>query len=510
MDNKQLLANCVSLLYLRSKLTHKGSGTISIISEILELIKLPELATGSIDQERETISKLIKTTRQMLTDEASIEPQSLIQQITLDCGHDTVLSDSIRVLIESELTEEEISLACVSFERGLTKYIRNTKAADLLYEQARRLKFDRDNIESVPEFLMQVSSSIEPYMSKGESDDPAVLADFDLTESDKVDAVFEEAKKNDDGIGSFTFGFKGINKFFHGKLHPGKTMLIGALQHQHKTGFSLALFRQAAMYNKPYLKPGEEGKKPLLLRISAEDEITDNLRKIFTDTYFNVEKKIPNLNDFSSEYMRAYIYEKWSENGWHVRFMRINPSLWTYRDIERKIIELESQGYAVKLCMLDYLMMIPTTGCEKGATGEDKRDLVRRVRNFMSARGIVFITPWQLSPDATKMVRVGYDNIVKEFVNKSLYSGSTQINQEVDVEILIHIESVNGVKYLTCARGKYRQSGPPVPDKDLYTALPFHPEGGLQDDLNGPTLCVSTPGATFDENGEEVAPMWSF
>lgn len=509
MNNKHLLASCITLLFLKSKLPHKSTSTSSLVLQVLELIKLPELTGGGLDQERDAISCLIKTIKQ-LVNESEIDKLTLLQQITIDCGNDSQLLESMKVMIEAELTEEEIAGSAVSLEKKLNKYLRDTNAIELFYEKAKKLKFSRDDVDDIPKYLMQSVSEIEPFLNKGDSEDPAVIADFDLSDSKAVETVFDQAKKAEEGIGSFVFGFKHINKFFRGALGAGKTLLVGALQHQHKTGFTLALFRHAAIYNTPFLREEDEGKKPLLLRISAEDEITDNLTKIFTDTYFNAEKKVPVISDMTSEYMRAYIHEKWSANGWHVRFMRINPSAWTYRDIERKIIELESLGYCVKLCMLDYLMMIPTTGCEKGATGEDKRDLVRRVRNFMSARGITFITPWQLSPDATKMVREGRDNLVKEFVNKSMYSGSTQINQEVDAEILIHIESINGVKYLTCARGKYRQGGAVVADKDLFCALPFHPEAGLQDDLHGPTLGVSTPGAIVNENGEEEKPMWEF
>lgn len=510
MNNKHILATCVTLLYLRSCLTQKSDSGSSLVTQVLEFVKLPELTTGTLDQERDTLSALTKTIKAMLHDESTIDPISLVQRITLDCGHDEILLSSMRGIIEAKLEDDDLRRAVINYEKELTKFIRRSESTDILYEAARALKFDAENIEDPMSYLIELMGKLEPYTSKTGYEDPAVINEFDLSDAEAVDQVFEEAKKNEDGVGSFVFGFKHVNKFFNGSLPPGKFVLVGALQHQHKTGFTLALFRHAAMYNTPHLREDEQDRKPLLVRVSSEDEAADNLRKLFTDTYFNVEKKVPNFNDCSSEYMRAYINEKLSATGWHIKFMRINPSLWTYRDIERKVIEFESQGYAVKMFMLDYLMMIPTTGCEVGPAGNDKRDLVRRIRNFMSSRGIVFITPWQLSPAATQMLRDGRDNLVKEFRDKSMYSGSTQINQEVDLEILIHIETINGVKYLTIARGKYRQGGIVVPDKDLYCALPFHPEAGLQDDLYGPTLGVSVPGAVINADGEEESPMWDF
>jgi len=62
--------------------------------------------------------------------------------------------------------------------------------------------------------------------------------------------------------------------------------------------------------------------------------------------------------------------------------MRVDPSQWTYSSVINKIIELEAQGYCIHILMLDYITLLPTTGCSTGPIGFDKKDLVRRIRNF--------------------------------------------------------------------------------------------------------------------------------
>ena len=54
-----------------------------------------------------------------------------------------------------------------------------------------------------------------------------------------------------------------------GGFRRGQFSMIAALQHKYKTGFTLSILSQIAMYTKPYMK--DSFKKPLLLRISFED-----------------------------------------------------------------------------------------------------------------------------------------------------------------------------------------------------------------------------------------------
>lgn len=117
------------------------------------------------------------------------------------------------------------------------------------------------------------------------------------------------------------------------------------------------------------------------------------------------------------------------------------------------------------------------------------------------------MTPHQLSTDAVRSFRQGTDDFVKQLPNKNLYADSSQIAQEIDLELFCHIEIINGASWLTLQRGKYR-SPKVVDEKDKYIALPFHPEGGLQDDLIGPELGRKAPGATISSGGVEETPFW--
>lgn len=117
------------------------------------------------------------------------------------------------------------------------------------------------------------------------------------------------------------------------------------------------------------------------------------------------------------------------------------------------------------------------------------------------------MTPHQLSTGAKQLVREGHtSDFVKEIANKGYYAGSGQIDQEVDLEIYIHIVKFNGYSWLTVQRGKHRIPGI-TKAEDLFCVMKFEDVGTIPDDINGPDRSTRKVGGgpigTKDEN-----PFW--
>jgi len=130
-------------------------------------------------------------------------------------------------------------------------------------------------------------------------------------------------------------------------------------------------------------------------------------------------------------------------------------------------------------------------------------------------RKITFITPHQLSTDAKQLIRDGKEagNFVKDIAGKGYYAGSKQIDQEVDIEIYIHIVHFNGRSYLTVQRGKHRGLVGQTPFEDLYCVLPFMngTEGyncGVLDDVDGPDTSARKVGAVLGADGTAEDTWW--
>lgn len=104
------------------------------------------------------------------------------------------------------------------------------------------------------------------------------------------------------------------------------------------------------------------------------------------------------------------------------------------------------------------------------------------------------------------MIRDGKTDFVKELPGKGYYDGCRTIDNEVDLEIFSHIEKSNGKAYLTLQRGKHRINGV-TPAEYLYCVLPFQPDGGILDDINGPDTTRSKVGGGPIGTREEK-PFW--
>ena len=208
--------------------------------------------------------------------------------------------------------------------------------------------------------------------------------------------------------------------------------------------------------------------------------------------------------------MSDYVKDKLQINGYHIKMMRVNPSDWTYKDIQNTVLELEANGYEVHVLALDYLTMIPTTGCETGPMGHDVRDMYKRMRNFCSARDITLITPHQLSTEAKMLMRDGHTDFVKKMPGGGFYTSCKSVDNEVDLETFIHIEKLNGRSYLTIQRGKHRGVND-TPEKDKYIVLPFPEEGRpiLDDVSSEEEITLSKVGGGRINTPEEV-PFFAF
>lgn len=99
---------------------------------------------------------------------------------------------------------------------------------------------------------------------------------------------------------------------------------------------------------------------------------------------------------------------------------------------------------------------------------------------------ITTITPHQLSVDAKQLIRNGEPDstFVKSLSGKGYYSGSRQLDQEIDLELYVHKAKINGTTHLTVGRGKHR-GAPIIDETNLYFALPFPRALPIPEDIHG-------------------------
>ena len=507
MDNRLLLSKSVILLYRESLLPGKVENSNEIVRTVLEGIKLADVSID-VNQERDILVALKQTTIEMCDNPIDhiYEKDELLQRLKMNSGDDDKLYESFMQGIDPDLAEGSLKRTVINIRKSIHNHFREQKVEEILSKASMEFKYRREKIKNVNQFVAEICGQLEPFQVDAITKDPAVVSDIDIGDEISTSSVFREIKDVDNGSGIMQTGFQGFNRLTQGGFRRGELVMISALQHNNKTGFTLNLFKQIALYNKPYMI--DPTKKPMLLRISFEDDISTNLKWLYQSLKENETGQKVIITNVPEAEMSAYVKEKLQVNGFHVKLMRVDPTQWSYRHICNKVLELEAEGYEIQLLMLDYLAMVPTTGCSIGPMGSDLRDMFRRMRNFCNPKKITLITPHQLSTEAKMLIRDGRQDFVKEVPNRGYHDKCKTLDNELDLELYIHIEKVNGRSYLTIQRGKHRGVGI-IPDPQKYMVLPFYDVGGIRDDFGKQDSTLRKPGGGVIGGPDEI-PFFSF
>jgi hypothetical protein len=337
---------------------------------------------------------------------------------------------------------------------------------------------------SIVDYTQKLITALEALTIQTKTKDPGIVDVLNIGDESSMGEVLNRVKTQKEEGGKFLTGWKKLNEMTQNGFRRGTMVMINALQHSYKSGFTQSLFAQFALHNKPLMN--DVNKKPLLLYISFEDDSEIYVEFLYRYLYYNEHKTLPDLTAVTGSEVAAYMKKRLSVNGFHVELLRVNPSEWTYKNLFNKILEYEAAGYEVHACLVDYLAKLPTTGCiSSGPMGTDVRDLFNRVRNFFSAKNILFITPHQLSTEAKQLIRNGVPAIsfVKEIAGKGYTEGSRQLDQVVDLEIYLHKATINRKWVLTVQRGKDRTPGI-LDDDKMYFVLPFPKGAPIAEDIN--------------------------
>lgn len=395
MDPKLLLVKIATLLYKESQLKDPTVHSANLVKEIIATIKIPE--TGmDFDRTRETLHSLRMTVGWM-SDFApgdEMDRGSVLQRIRVNTADDENLYYAFEAGVDDEPDLNKLKKQCLQLRCELRDHINQTSIQEILKAYSHQVNFRPESV-NWRNVISEMSSKLEPFRNTA-SDEfkvAGMLQMVNLADGDAVESLISRAGEETSHEGILRCGYQAINRMLgdHGGFRRGEFVLIGALQHNWKTGFALNLFKHFALYNKPYMR--DPTKKPLLIHVSAENELHMNIVQLYSSLYENetgLEADTAQFNNPDEEAKKAaiakareYIYEKMSVNGYHVEMGRCDPSTTTFQSICDMITQYETQGYEIHAIVFDYLNMVSKVGClQNGPTGSEVRDLLRRVRNF--------------------------------------------------------------------------------------------------------------------------------
>lgn len=505
MDTRTVLSKVVTLIYT-SRLTNNLTND-ELVKTVLGTIKTDSPEFNFLGNN--SIKKFKDACHTFLEEKEVIPKETFLPQLQILLENDQKLFGVIKETIEQQHDDSSLKRIITNLVKTLNNYYREHLASEIFSKASYDLKFNRNKIGNFADYLRNTLSELEPLSAMVTSlKDPAIVGEVDFERQETLDEVFGQVKKLNDGSGVYRTGWQDVNEMWQGGGRRGETIGIGALQHKYKTGFSMSIFAQFARLNAPILTPEEveQKKKPLILRISLEDDLTNNLQFLYQ--YLKANEGTPvtakEVSEIPTDELSKYVKVKMTETGFHLKMIRADPNMWTYSHVVNKVIEFEAQGYTVHIMIIDYLLKLPTTGCTQGAAGQDKRDMLRRMRNFCSARKILFVTPLQLSTEAKQLIRNGVPEhqFVNEVAERGYFDSCKTLDQELDLEVYIHLFTHKRKKYLAIRRGKHRLPTV-ISDEAKYTIYRFPSLNvPILEDVNGERNSFRTLPKDFEDGSE--------
>jgi len=477
-----ILIKCITLLHREQELgENTNDNSKDLVKTILNMYKdMKRPLSGGDSVIIEDLKNLISD---MVHNPDNYDKHSLLQSLELILKDKDVLLKTIDKSINTEITAPGIKRSIISLRNHLNNYYKETEIINTINKASYHLTTGRID-ESIQEFTAKLITSLEALSVSTKVKDPGIVDEIDISDDESFNNLLDKVKEQSNDDGRFKTGWKELNDMLGGGFRAGETVITSALQHNYKSGFVQSLFAQLCMYNKPKLK--DPTKKPLNVFISYEDDAEIIANFLYRYLYFAENNTVPDLSAITSKEVSQYIRERLSRTGYHIKILRVNPSEWTYKHLFNKLLEYEANGFEINILVNDYLSKLPTTGCyTAGPMGTDIRDLYNRIRNFTSAKGILFISPHQLSTEAKQLLRNGIaaKDLVKEVANKGYYEGTKQLDQVPDVEIHQHIAYIARKPYLTFQRGKRRF--PEIIDEEKkYFMLPFPNKAPIPPNIN--------------------------
>lgn len=402
----------------------------------------------------------------------AFDKENLLQTLRIICKNNDKLLKDFEDGINNNMEAPGLKRSILNLRMHLNNYYREVETFNIIKRAAYQLGLGKVE-EGIQEFTSKLIINLEALNKTIRVKDKGVLDEIDVKDIEGLEKVFTKVKKQAIGDLKFKTGWLEINKVLNGGFRRGETVLISALQHNFKSGFLRSVFAQLCMYNTPYVK--ENNKRALAIFISFEDDIDIIFEFIYKYLKYAIEETYTHIESVEPVEISKYVMTHLTSTGFNVKFLRVNSSEWTYKSIFDKILEYEASGYEIQIVITDYLSKLPTTFCDtSGPQGTAFRDMLTKMRDFMSSKEILYINAHQMSTDAKQLIRNGVPakDLVKEIQNKGYYEGSKQLDQVVDLELYQHIAKVGKNYYLTIQRGKHRTPNI-VPDELKYFMLPF-------------------------------------
>lgn len=480
-----MLVDAIRLLYYQSQLRDRDTVDTSTILNLLSRMPAPGFSTGPMEKMimvkdlREFVERMCHT-----VSTTEYDKETLLGTLALICKDDKPLYESIKSAFDTDDDKKTLQKRISTINNNLLMAYRHEEVEKILSKAMDDWTKRKYAEKGSSKFIADIIEKLEPLEIKTGGKDAGVISDVDFTDNGQViDVSIPEDRALASNMVLLT-GLQGVNRMLNDGFKRGEFLMTSALPHKYKSSFNLTLFKDLAIYNKPQML--DAGKKPLILRLSFEDDTDVDLKFLYSVLKMEESYEEALRTDVPNYKKLGYVKERLGANGYRTKIRRIDPNYWTYKNICSYIIDLEAQGYEIHACFLDYLYLVPRTGCNtSGVMGSDVKELFSRIRNFFAVRKTFCTSPHQLSSESRNIIRQGNpeERFVIDVAGRGYYEGVKTLDTVIDIDMYVHVFSKNKESYLSLYKGKHK--GSVTHDDDRYLLYKFPKKLPIPPDLHG-------------------------
>lgn len=508
MSNLLILVKILTALYQVKKLNDK-----TLLNELLDILSTVPVTSSEVFIQDKKTEDDIRATIDWILEQPDDEPiiKSMLMQRVMDfTANAPELKTSIELGMEDIASEERI-------RQIIYKHIKEIRrnSTDTNFEKTFKKTVKEFHFGSVKKFKkedwIKLADLVQEKINEDFNEDrqTEVVASVTSEDPKSFESVIGQAKAEASLDGILKMGLQGLNKALEpdGGFRRAKFYLINALTNRGKS-FTLGhILASVGLYNKPQLR--DKSKIPTVVLDSAEDSLDLIIVRMFKLFCVAEYGEMKDFMQCSAQEIIDVIVNGFKKNGWCLIINQIEPNKDNFYKFCDRIRRLELKGHEIILYAYDYLAMMELEGMTGDTKGDKLQMLYRKVRSFTMSRGICFVTPHQLSPEAKKMLRESDDEsevyFGREVAGKSMTETSTKLTNEVDVEITVHVAKTDVKNYWTFSIGKQRGEG--CDPKDRFGIYDIDPVKGLIHDYHTKPAYRKSLKHRLDEHGNSV-PDW--
>jgi len=476
------LIKSIGIMYFNNFSKDSNQSIYDEVRDSLIDIKV-ENNNASIGSEDSAIDALKSTAEWMLSQVVDTDFQfsreNLITRLKVNLvGNNFYIDTAIEMLRDVSMIEAEALT-----REMLTELRHNAKKERLrkaIQQANTELNFTQ-KVEDYKVFAQNMINMLEEHAVASGNDVGDLTGSISTDDPESIIRALEKSRDQFSDERTLKTGYQYLDRACgeHNGVARGYMVNFGALSHNYKSGILIDLCLNIPRYNEPVMI--DDTKKPLILRISFENTVDQDILIMYKKLYEIEYKKRINIRDIDPYEAATYVSEYFSKLGYTFRLEHHDPGRLSAYDVVSIVDKYVQDGYEIHALVIDYLTL---TADNTPGVNPDIRIMngYQIVRNYCHPKAITCFTAHQLSTQAEERAREFPTTLTKVVRTGGWYQYCKGLHQKLDLEFVMHIvKHGDGRKYLTVSRGKHR-GGELTPEAHLHFVYPFEEFGGIVPD----------------------------